>query len=72
MTIIFSDHAKFQLKKRNISKELVKKVVLNPQSTKSSFRERKLFRRLIDDKLLEVVIKIEGSRLIVITGYYLK
>jgi len=33
--IIFSDHADLQLKKRKISKALVKKAVINPQSTKS-------------------------------------
>ena len=71
MPIIFSDHAESQLKKRKISKALVKKAVLNPQSTKSSFRGRKLRRLLIDDKLLEVVTRTEGSRITVITGYYL-
>jgi len=69
--IVFSDHAEFQLKKRRISKELVKKAVLNPQSIEPSFRGRNLLRSMIGDKLLEVVIKTEGSVVIVITGYYL-
>ena len=71
MPITFSDHAKFQLKKRKIPEELVKKAVLKPQSIKSSFRGRKLRRLFVDDKLLEVVTKTEGSQITVITGYYL-
>jgi len=70
--IIFSDHAKFQLKKRKIPEELVKKAVLIAQTITSSYRGRKLRRMLVDDKLLEVITRTEGSKIIVITGYYLK
>lgn len=72
MEIIFSDHAKIQLKRRKISITRVKQTVLKSQSTKSSFRERRLHRRLFGDKLLEVVTRTENVKITVITGYYLK
>lgn len=71
MDIEFSDHAKQQLKRRNIDEDLVISTIKNPQETLTSFRERKLLRTQIDDKILEIVTKKEGSKIIVITAYYL-
>lgn len=72
MPISFSDHAKKQLKRRKITQKLTVKVVQNPEEILSSFRGRKLRRRKIGDKLLEVVTRTEGSRITVITAYYLE
>ena len=71
MDIEFSDHAKQQLKRRNIDEDLVSRMIKNPHETLSSFRDRRLLRTQIDDKILEVVTKKEGSKIIVITAYYL-
>lgn len=72
MHIEFSDHAKQQLKRRKISQQLVKNVIQNPEEKVSSYRERRLLKKRIGGKLLEVVIKREGFKIIVITAYYLE
>lgn len=72
MPIKFSEHARQQLKRRNISENLVKKVVQNPEEILQSFRGRKLRRMQNDDKMLEVITRTEGSQITVITAYYLE
>lgn len=72
MPITFSDHAKFQLRKRKISQSLVRDTVKNPDEIIPSFRDRKLRQRRIGVKILEVVTKTEGSRITVVTAYYLE
>lgn len=72
MPIVFSDHAKSQLKKRNIPQSLVIKTVENPYKIIPSFMNRKLRQSRVSGKILEVVTKTEGSRVTVITGYYLE
>lgn len=72
MPITFSDHAKRQLEKRKISRVLARKVVESPNKILPSFRGRKLRQKRIGDKLLEVVTKTEGARIIVVTAYYLE
>lgn len=71
MPVVFSDHAEYQIKKRRISKDLVIKTVQNPEEILPSFRERKLRRVRIGDKILEVVTKTEGSQITVVTACYL-
>ena len=44
----------------------------NPDKIIASFRGRKLRRRLVSSKILEVVTRTEGSEIIVITAYYLE
>lgn len=72
MPIVFSDHAKQQLKRRKIQKKLVIQTVRNPQETKASFKSRRLRRRKFGDKILQVVSITEGSVITIVTGYYLK
>jgi hypothetical protein len=72
MPIEFSEHAKRQLKLRSISQDLVAQAIKSPQKTLSSFRGRKLRQVQIDDKILEVVTKTEGSKIIVVTAYLLE
>jgi len=71
MSLEFSEHAKEQLKRRNISQKIVKETVYGPEKALSSFRGRRLRQRRIGSKLLEVVTRTEGSRITVITAYYL-
>jgi len=70
--IKFSDHAKKQLKRRRISQKITMQATQNPQEIIPSFLGRKLRRLRVGSKLLEVVTKTEGSRITVITGYYIK
>lgn len=72
MPIKFSDHAKFQLKERRIPQKLVKHATENPSKILPSFKGRKLRQVNISGKILEVVTKTEGSRITVITAYYLE
>ena len=72
MPIVFSDHAKFQLKKRRISQKRVIETIRNPQEIISSIKNRRLRRKLFGGKILQAVTITEGSKITVITGYYLK
>ncbi len=72
MPIVFSDHSTTQLKRRKISKKSVAEAVKNPTEAIASFKNRKLRRKRIGGKILEVITKTEGSKITVITGYFIK
>lgn len=72
MPIKFSDHAKFQLKKRHISQKLILETAKNPHEIIPSFKNRRLRRKSIGDKILQVVTITEGSKITVISGYYIR
>ncbi len=72
MSIEFSEHARIQLRRRNIFEKLILKAVREPDDVLSSFRGRKLRRMKVSDKILEVATKTEGSKITVITAYYLE
>lgn len=72
MLIVFSKHALGQIKRRKISQRRVIEAIKHSGKKTVSFRERTLRRKQFDDTLLEVVTKTEGSRIVVITAYYLE
>lgn len=72
MPIEFSDHAKKQLKLRNISQRLAVETVSDPMAKVSTFKGRKLRQKAFGDKILQVITITEGSRITVITCYYLR
>lgn len=72
MPIEFSEHARYQLKKRHISVKRILAVVKNPEEIKPSFKNRRLRRKLFGDKILQAVTVTEGSRITIISGYYLR
>lgn len=72
MPIVFSEHAVSQLKRRRISQNIVVKIIKTSKEIISSYRNRKLRRAKVGAKLLEVVTKTEGTRIIVITAYFLE
>jgi hypothetical protein len=72
MEIIFSGHSKDQNRIRKIPLARVRQTLEKPDKILSSFRGRKLYRKTLGDKILEVVAKIEGEKIVVITQYYLK
>jgi len=72
MPIVFTDHAKKQLKERQISQKRAGETVSNPQAILPSFKNRRLRRRRFGAKILEAVTVTEGSKITVITSYYLK
>ena len=72
MNVVFSEHAEEQLRRRNIPKIRVKKTIQDYDEMITSFRSRKLRRKSFDDKILEVITRREGNKIIIITAYYLK
>lgn len=72
VSIVFSDHAKDKLKTRKISLNVVSKAVYEFEKILPGFKGRKLRRKTIYGKILEVVTVTEGSRITVITAYYLE
>ena len=72
MPIVFSEHAKKQLKERNISRERTVDTVENQDRMLASFKSRRLRQRRFGDRILEVVTATEGSRITIVTVYYLK
>lgn len=72
MPIVFSDHSKFQLRKRHLPQKLIIEVVKNPEEIRPSYKNRILRRKLVSGKILQVVTITEGSRITVISGYFLR
>lgn len=72
MSIQFSAHALSQLKSRKISKAKVIETVKKPRRKIKSFKNRMLRQKQFGSKILEVVTSTEGSRITVVTQYYLK
>jgi hypothetical protein len=72
MPIIFSDHAKENLKERYISKKRIIETVKYPDRILVSFKNRRLRQRRFGDKILEVVTVTEGSQITVVTAYIKK
>lgn len=69
--IVFSDHALAQNKKRKIPKLRIVRTVTNPDEVEQSSRGRVMRRKRFGEKMLEVITVTEGSRVTVITQYYL-
>ena len=72
MPITISDHAKIQLKKRKISQKLIMDTAKNPSEILNSYKNRRLRRKAIGDKILQAVTITEGSRITIVSGYYLR
>lgn len=72
MPIAFSSHGKEQLKRRKISQKIAIQVIKKSDEIILSFQNRKLRRKKIGGKMLEVVTKTEGSRITIITGYFIR
>lgn len=72
MPIVFTDHAKKQLKERHILQKSVTQAVTNPDRILKSFKNRRLRQKVFGGKILEAVTVTEGSKITIITAYYLK
>jgi hypothetical protein len=67
----FSSHAKEQLKRRRVSQKKVLKTVDNPDKVLPSYKNREIYRKVFEEKILEVVVINEDNIFVVITAYYL-
>lgn len=72
MSIEFSDHAIEQIKARKIPRKRVLITVRQYENKLKSSRNRRLRQKRFGSKILEVVTVTDGSRITVITAYYLK
>ena len=70
MKFIFTNHAKCRLNERNISIDLVKKVILNADGRKVDEYGMITARKSVGNKKLEIVYKIKHNVHIIITAYY--
>lgn len=69
--IVFSDHSVEQNKKRKISESRILRTVSSPDDVEKSSRGRVIRRKKFGNKILEVITVTEGSRVTIITQYYL-
>ena len=72
MGIKFSDHAARQVKSRKIPRKRIIDAIKKPQKKINSFKNRMLRQRQFGSKILEAVTITEGSKITVITAYYLE
>ena len=73
MEVEFSKHAIDQIKIRSsITKQMVYECLQNSDDVLSSYRDRELYIKRINNGLLEVVAVKEDNKLIVITAYILE
>jgi len=70
--IQFSDHAIEQIKRRKITKSIIRKVLEKPDAIQTSFRNRSIYRKSLKDKTLEVIVVKEKTKIIVVTAYFIK
>lgn len=61
---VWSSHLISRMSKRKISRELIEKVVNEPDEIVKEFMNRKIYQKVIDNKLIRVVI--EGNKLITV------
>jgi hypothetical protein len=67
----FTKHALFRMQQRGIDENSVASAIISPDEAGDSFGRRKLARKTIGDKTLEVVY-IKEDDIIVITVYWLE
>jgi hypothetical protein len=70
--IIFTAHAKVRIRQRNISEDEVKSAIANPDGACESFKDRTAVRKKSSQGTLEVIYKTSGTKIIIITCYWLK
>ncbi len=69
--MIITKHALIRMEQRGIDESIISSAILNPDETSDSFGRRKLARKTIGGKTLEVVY-IKEDDITVITVYWLE
>jgi len=69
--IVYSKHALQRIKERKISKLEISRALKKPLGSKISYKERIVISKVTGRKILEIVTKVEGNDIIIITAYYL-
>ncbi len=70
MKIVFSKHSLLQIKQRELDKVKVLATVEHPDFVEPSYNFREERYRLYEKNHLKVVVKIEESRIIVVTAHW--
>jgi hypothetical protein len=69
--IILTKHVKIRIKEREIDKETIEEVVINPDEILPGMFGRSMARKNYGGKTLEVVYVKEKNNLIIITAYFI-
>ena len=69
---IFTKHAEVRIRQREISPEEIISTIKQPDSRQSSFLGRLVVRKKFPKETLEVVYRKLGTKIIVITCYWIK
>ncbi|MCS4541941.1 MAG: DUF4258 domain-containing protein [Euryarchaeota archaeon] len=69
MEIIIPKHAKKRIETYNLTEELVKKTVENPEEIVDGYGRRLIAHKRLNDYILRVVYEQRGKDIIVITAY---
>ncbi|MEM5793501.1 MAG: DUF4258 domain-containing protein [Candidatus Aenigmatarchaeota archaeon] len=72
MRIIYSNHAEEKIKERELSKKTIETAISCPDKIIESQSGRKIIHKIINKKLLRVVIEEKNDLFIVVTAYYTK
>lgn len=71
MNIVFTNHAKYRLNERKISATDVKQVIKNLSSKRADEYGMIVISKSFGKRSLEVVYKVDGNKIIIITAYYI-
>jgi hypothetical protein len=73
--VVISDHALFEMKRRQIPEEALREVALAPEQVVSSEKGRMIYQSRVSDSdsarqmLLRVIVEDHGDALFVVTAY---
>ena len=71
MNIAFTNHAQIRFLERNISMLHIKQTLMSPDSKKETFGNAMRLRKRFQNKMLEMVVKYQTNKIIIITLYYI-
>ncbi len=70
MDIIYSNHAREKIDERIISKTIIENALKHPDTIINSKAGTRIAHKLIRDRLLRIIYRVEKKRYVVITVYY--
>ena len=72
MTFIYTPHARLRMRQRGLARRLIEAAIIDPDRISASFLGRRVARKSVRGKPLEVVFKRLDGQTIVITAYWLE
>ena len=71
ITVVFSKHALLKLSQRGLEKKRILETVMHPDFIEPSYNFREARYRLYTKNHLKVVVKVEGSKILVVTAHWI-